>query len=219
MIPAIVSANGLPTFFYPLQTDMKNYATYTGISDTTASNVSIVTTKSYKPTIASGSLYNLSGATTSGYYLQLSNITIPTAGMTVCFWAYLTANINEWFFQFYASNTNRVLLYYYNGSFGDAGALSKVYTLNINTWYHIVYIYGGASGTAALYVNGGPNGNGTTADATSTGNNLIFTTVTNYIGSILYNGSYSNGFSGYMNNFYMFPRILSAVEINAIYNQ
>ena len=84
-------------------------------------------------------------------------------------------------------------------------------------WYHIVYI---ASPTGAkLYINGGPNGNGTTPNATSGSTYTSYTPTNTYIGMALVDNVYANGFSGYMNNYYYFQRVLNSTEINAIYSQ
>ena len=209
---------GLPTLFYPFQFYIKNYATGVGVSDATASNVTISNAKSYKVS-APGSLYNSSGATTANYYVQLSNITLPspTVGFTVCFWANFSVNTNQFLFQFYQSNSYRLMLYYYGGVFSDIIGINYPYAISTNVWYHIVYL-SSSTGTK-LYINGGPNGNGTTPNASSAGTYTSYTTVNNLIGCAFYNGVYSNGFSGYMNNYYYYPRVLSSAEINTIYTE
>jgi hypothetical protein len=117
-----------------------------------------------------------------------------------------------------------MFLMYYSGQFQDYSGLGYTYTITTDVWYHLVYSIAKSGGitTISIYINGGPNGNGTTPNYTTTGGVYTnYTTTFNYIGRTSYSDSnlYANGFSGYMNNYYYFPRSLSSAEINKIYKE
>lgn len=83
-------------------------------------------------------------------------------------------------------------------------------TIAINTWYHVVLTI--TSGwVATLYVNGSQAATGTGTGASPSG------WATNYM--IGGSGSFVRGFKGYIDEFRVFTRVLTATEIQTLYAQ
>ena len=166
--------------------------------------------------------YTTPSADYTNYSMKLTNISIPSAGLTVAFWFQCTTVINQWFFDLYNSNTSRIALYYNNGVFTDYPFnTSFTYTITANLWYHLVYtvVPSGSNSIVNLYINGGMTpgvANYTNTAAIAYPN---FTTTYNYIGYALNNNVYAQRLYGYMNNYYLFPRGLSSVEAVALFSQ
>jgi hypothetical protein len=101
-------------------------------------------------------------------------------------------------------NTTQTALFVYLGS-GN----SSTVTLNINTWYHISIIYN-PSTTSYLYVNGG-----STIISVAAGTN--YGNYTLIIGEIP-TTSYNRPFAGFIDDFRIYNRALSASEIAVLAN-
>ena len=220
IIPSAVSVNGLPTLYYPLSVDMLDYAnnTSSGVNDTTNNGATIDTTNKYKTGI-SGSL---SVSETSNYYLQLPTINVGSSGFTIAMWFMPKSTVNSCLFGFYVSNSSRIVpnttgsiinAYFSTGG----GDLTATYSLSVNTWVHLAWVFSNSSSPALLYVNNSP----ITIRATSTYTGWSSSNY-NFIGHGVYNGGTigsAGGATGNVNNFYFFNRPLSQTEITALYAQ
>ena len=166
--------------------------------------------------------YTTPSADSTNNYMKLTNITIPSAGLTVAFWFQCTTVANQWFFDLYNSNTSRIALYYNNGVFTDYPFnTSFTYTITANLWYHLVYtvVPSGSNSIVNLYINGGMTPGVANYTNTASVTYPNFTTTSNYIGYALNNNVYAQRLYGYMNNYYLFPRGLSSVEAVALFRQ
>ena len=118
--------------------------------------------------------------------------------------------------------TNRYMLLYetnaihlgYNGVGANQGGSSANFTsYTYGTLMHIVIVIP-SNGNALAYVNGSVIATPLTTVPISP--NATFTNVTTNLFN--FNGTGGNA-SGYINNFYIFTRALSAQEVTALYNQ
>jgi hypothetical protein len=219
-IPSGVTGT-IPLFYYPFWFDTRNYASGTGVIDSTlggGTRVSISPTTSYR----SYSVNSLYSSNVSSNMSLLTPIPINTAiGFTVCFWYYITSSAAGMLWTINSlTTTTRAFIYNtgtkirvtvnYVGS-PKAGD-NDIYNLTLNTWTFIALVQP-AGGIPYVSLN-----NGTTTNLTNYGA-LNFTSSYHLIfGDPLVGSSYG-GAVGYMNNFYYFNRALSAAEITAIYNQ
>jgi hypothetical protein len=220
-VPGIVSANGLPTLFYPLTRNILDYSTtLTGITDAAVSSACGISAISCYNTSGAGCLYNSTG--TTGQYMWVPNVTLPTTGgyTFACWFNSTAANTTGMVFTFYIGTTARIYLYMNSGNLqvsSNGSTQLTLFTPKVGTWYHIVWTCG-ATGISYVYVNGGSIGGGTNY-LVKPFTYLSGTTIVAYLLGDFYNGSNSPGILGYMNNFYFFPRLLSPVEITALYTQ
>ncbi len=91
-------------------------------------------------------------------------------------------------------------------------ANSTGYTISINTWYHVVYVYSNTGDTLTTYING--NSIGT---ASCTIGNLLNTTNNLYIGSYN-NGEYSQYFNGQIGIVRLYSSALSSSNVLTNFN-
>ena len=87
--------------------------------------------------------------------------------------------------------------------------------MSINTWYHITCVIPPTGG-------GGPYVLLNNANKTFLGNYTSngFTSNQNWLfGDAIVSASGGGGANGYINNFYLFNRVLSDAEITALFNQ
>jgi hypothetical protein len=220
-VPSIVSANGLPTMFYPLTRNILDFSTtLTGISNSAVYGSCNISTISCYNSTGAGCLYNSTG--TTGQYMWLPNVTLPsTGGYTFALWFNSTAaNTTGMIFTFYIGTTKRIYVSMNNGKAqvsSNGSTLITLFTPIVGKWYHMVWACPSV-GASYVYVNGGTNNFGTNYMVTPF-TYLYGTTIIAYLLGDFYNGSNGTGMLGYVNNFYYFPRLLSPTEITAIYNQ
>ena len=210
-IPSTVSANGLPTLHYPFWNDVLDYATNTGTggSDGTLNSSIYSTTRSYKSGIT-GSLC------TNNSYFRLPDLPAgygSANGFTMCGWFYLpSASSTLW------SNANgngRVKLFSQGTStflaYVTSMGTNTTVTSSVNTWEFVVYKAQPLGGSVMLSIN-----NGTVA---TVGTWTVATTATNSSFNNIGADSPTDASLIYVNNFYLFPRLLTTAEITALYNQ
>ena len=230
-----------PVASYPLNTDstLLLYYTFettngvnllnnkTGIYDASLSNTAIVTTSNKKNGSQSGYFNG------TGYYVTLpSTLTIGTNGFTIACWINITAfpSNNTTILQLGDGNGNGSNGQFQNGNLGFylysnsniqfyafAYSVSGVYTSNFTpgAWYHIAYTYN-SSFQSVMYVNG-------IAVQTITNNGTYpFTSYPIqyfYLGNGTYNGGFGNpSYNGYLDDFRLYNRVLSASEVASLYN-
>jgi hypothetical protein len=212
----IIVAASSPTFFYPFQTNILDYATGWGVSDATLNGTTAITNaKSYK-TGGGGSLYNPSSTSTN---IVLPNTTINvTNGCTVSFWFYLTTTTAGMVWSL-NSGTARTFIYstgsvlracYYTGS-------NDIVPFTVNAWTFLTFVIPSGGATAPYVVLNANFANPYT---------LTNYALTNMTATIQHNifgdaaiGTTGGGALGYVNNFSFYPRQLSNTEILALYNQ
>jgi hypothetical protein len=220
-VPGAVSINGLPTLFYPLTRNILDYsATLSGIADAAVSGACGVSAISCYNRSGVGCLYNSTG--TTGQYMWVPNVTLPTTGgyTFACWFNSTAANTTGMVFTFYIGTTARIYLYMNGGNLQVSSNGSAQFTLFapvVGTWYHIAWTCT-ATGLSYVHVNGGSI-NGGTNYLVKPFTYLSGTTIVAYLLGDFYNGSNAAGMLGYMNNFYFFPRLLSPAEITALYTQ
>jgi len=151
-----------------------------------------------------------------------SSLNIPNK-LTVSMWIYPKAEvvgyaahpIGKWstttdanFVLYYfgtTSGTNRQIAFYANRG-GVWGTIGAGYTLNLNTWYHVVLSYDSAIG-GQLYINGNAVG------GLSVGGVLATST-----SSLLFGESASGTFNGNIDEVRIYNRALSSYEVKDLYN-
>lgn len=184
-----------------------------------------------------GSLYSNS-STTGNYYAcssYVGKITVNN-GFTVSTWLYLnSAALSSSYFVILGDNTSNIGIYVSGLSLGFQASRGINVQFNgigtNNTWVHILITasYSGGTTTITAYVNGvqftslfGAGGSPFGGSGGSQTGGVI-----TYSGSILtgdtsiYIGGYKNtvsSFPGYIDEFLLFNRVLSATEITALYN-
>jgi hypothetical protein len=142
--------------YYPLDTNILDYATGTGVSNATATNASI---SSSTTVLSSGSLL-FNGSGSSGF--TIPNTSFNSSGITLGMWMKMPATNRRfpWLFNLY--NGNNYLTFYLNGSslLLQYDKLQSDYNTsnsynNLTEWNHYcVTIY--PSGIYVLYFNGLP---------------------------------------------------------------
>ena len=206
-------------FYYPFDTDYKNYASGIGVLDTINNGCTIST----KSIVGSGSLYKDSAAS----YLQI-NRSIPanTNGYTFSLWIYFTntnqgniLNIN--YINPAGGYSNNVLAIYKTASSITVGTtdttrpgyaigtkLKGVYNYNstfLNSWHHIVWTLN-KSNITNFYLDG----------------NLVSTINTVRYFSFVANDSRINGKDdtsyGYLDDVRYYDKIMNLDEIKVLYN-
>ena len=202
-------------YYYPFDTNLLNYASGTGITDSSAISVSISNTTTK---LTSGSLY-FNGA--SNESLQIPNTTFDCNGITIAFWLKLnvlpgtspTRFIDFGYgtasqFAIGTAANNILNTYQSNGHGTGTGGLSQRYTFSDTNWHHFCLNFLTTSET--VYVDG----------------TLIYNQNRNYSPittmSPCFLGKYvSAGYAylnAYMNQLIVFNRSLSYSEIDTIYN-
>jgi hypothetical protein len=220
-IPSVVAVNGLPTLFYPLTRNIIDYSTsVVGITDAAVYGSCTVSTISCYNSAGAGCLYNSTG--TTGQYMWLPNVTLPTSGgYTFAFWFNSTAtNSTGMICTFYISSTALIFVYMNNGQLqvsSNGSANVTLFAPVVGRWYHFAWVCPSV-GNSYIYVNGGAPNQGFNYLVTPF-NYLGGTTVILYLLGDFNNGVNGAGMLGYMNNFYYFPRLLSPTEITALYTQ
>ena len=222
-IPTSVTSNGLPTMYYPFWSDLKDYYsnTSTGVVDyalpTTGSNVAqFSTTKQYKTGAnITGSMFQ------NGSWFKLPDLPAgygtTTGGMTMCTWFNITSGGSTWVnenaagrMKIFSQGNAQPLNYNFVNVPGGNGT-----TVNMGQWYFIVItaVWNGAvtqtvkdtANNTYTYTLGG--GNWTSSPGASAGYHALGADNGNETGAGLY-----------VNNFSIWPRVLSAAEITALYN-
>jgi hypothetical protein len=163
---------------------------------------------------------NVSGATAAANYIT-GSYTFPSV-FSVNMWVYASVfrtsatNYNQFFITNSSSFPNNTFYigFLYNSTsstykivsgFNNANEATPSLTVSINTWYHVVAVINNSALT--LYVNGA--------------------SVASAVGTVAQSGfmmgnNGTNGvqaFAGYIDDFRIYNRILSATEITALYNQ
>ena len=214
-------SNGL-ICYYPFDVDTFDYSNGVRANDlivngTDTKIVSISNSSNYPETkLSIGSLY-FNG--TSSSYCQLPNIQFGSGGITVAFWVNCSSKTSgARFFDFGVSSanffgvglndTNNIALYYYSGGTTNSNTTTSG---TDSTWKHICLTVA-SNGSCAIYIN---------ASSTSALTNA--TTITSLTGvfTCYINRNYitaSGNFTGYMNQFVVFNRVLSTTEISVLYN-
>jgi hypothetical protein len=224
-IPTSVTNNGLPTMYFPFWSDLKDYYsnTSTGVVDyslpTTGSNVAqFSTAKQYKTGAnITGSMFQ------NGSWFKLPDLPAgygtTTGGMTMCGWFYMSSTSigTVWCNEnsagrmkiFYQGNAQQLNYNFVNVTGGNGT------TVNANQWYFIVItaIWNGAvtqtvkdtANNTYTYTLAGSNW--TSSPGASAGYNAIGADNGGEVGAAVY-----------ANNFSIWPRVLSAAEITAMYN-
>ena len=205
-------------YYYPFDSNYLNYQPGFVIADTiSVTNVSIAssTTK-----LGNGSIY-FSGANSTNQLVQLPSTTLSTNGVTIAFWAKITLQIGvspQFIFDFasggavntvgmWLTGTGGFLLMLYNPSSGTGNSYGLNYTLAAANW-HQYCVSAPASGVWSFYVDGVQiSGVSITAYPT------LSAMTTPYIGA---NHLGNANISGYMNQFLVFNRVLTANEISTI---
>lgn len=158
--------------------------------------ISITNTAGVAPTNYLSSSYVLPSVFTISLWFQTPNVS--NGSMVFC------ANSN-------VSLANGSISIYFTGgnlfcAYSDVVNNATAFAISANTWYHTVLTYN--SGSTTLYVNGSQSGN--TITGTNSKNGFTFgggrDTLTQY------------PFSGYIDEFRIYSRILTSTEITAIYN-
>jgi hypothetical protein len=191
------------------------------LNDASGNNVALAQTGTvmYVPgSVGSNAIYlaneaNVSGGTVSSNYI-LGSYTFPSV-FSVSQWVLCSkfnSNIVQVFFYTNTSAvTNSIGLYisnstiqasFWNTNNTGTGSIVPV----INTWYHVVFTYN--NGSLTLYVNGVQNGS--TISSTIVQNGFAL----GYISSPT-----TYAFAGYIDDFRIYNRILTAAEITTLYNQ
>ncbi len=174
-------------------------------SITTTNDTATVTTS-----IVSGKFNNcrrFNGLNTNITVTTLSTIA-PNYNYTFSFWVNFSSNANGYIFD---ALTGRLALLINANSFrtNDGTERDTTYNPNENEWLHIAVTFNSTADFSDLYVNGIKVGNTVTygTDRLIGGNRRI--------GSMNNNTVYLNG---YLDDFAVWSRILSATEIQNIYN-
>ena len=206
-------------FYYPLNVDILDYASGTGVSDATwvagasNSNYQIVSNTFF----GSGSLVKTASNATDG--LTLRTIILYQTSYSMSFWYYPgssfgfvwsfnTAAQNGYRIYFYGTQSNGLGLYTNNGG-GDSGS-GTITGIVSGQWNHIVWTatYGGSS---YIYVNNGTAVNGPPIYNQNT--SLIPKLNINY-----QNSTYSSGVDCKLANFRVFVgSILTPTQITTLY--
>lgn len=205
-------------YYYPFNTDSLNYASGTGVSDGSATNVSI--SNSFTK-LTSGSFY-FPGSSTSAF--QIPNTTFNSNGITVMFWAKLAVlnpSAAVRIFDFGSgTGTYNFTCGFSNNAFAITfrGALlttltgktnGSAYTVADTNWHHYCFTINSFPFTL-IYVDGVQ-----VTCLPDTGYPTLTTIAPCYIGKRTDGGTtYLNA---YLNQFIMFNRVLSYTEINSIY--
>ena len=205
-------------YYYPFDTNLLNYASGTGITDSSATNVSISNTTTK---LTSGSLYFPAASNSA---LQIPNTTFTANGITVSVWVKLNVlnpSAQVRIFDFGSGiGTYNFTLGFNNNQFGFGlrgqyatsaiGTNGSFYSVSDTNWHHYC-ITMGTFPQIVVYVDGVqvqnlPNGSYPT-----------LTTLTPcYIGKRT--DTLTTYLNGYLNQFIMFNRTLSYAEIYAIYS-
>jgi hypothetical protein len=157
------------------------------------------------------SLTNTAGVAPTNY---LSSSYVLPSVFTISLW-FQTPNVSNGSMVFCANSNvslaNGSISIYFTGgnlfcAYSDVVNNATAFAISANTWYHTVLTYN--SGSTTLYVNGSQSGN--TITGTNSKNGFTFgggrDTLTQY------------PFSGYIDEFRIYSRILTSTEITAIYN-
>ena len=206
-------------FYYPFNTDFKNYASGIGVLDTINNGCTISTNS----IVGSGSLYKDSASS----YLKI-NRTIPanTNGYTFSLWIYFTNSnqgniLNMNYINPSGGYSNNVLAIYKTASSITVGTtdttrpgyaigtkLKSVYNYNstfLNSWHHIVWTLN-KSNITNFYLDG----------------NLVSTINTVRYFSYVANDSRINSKDdtnyGYLDDFRYYDKIMNLDEVKVLYN-
>ena len=140
---------------YPFDTDVKNYATGTGVDNASIGGTTVAIDKtSYKT--GSGSLKQ-SKAVSTDSYLKIPTIPANTKGYTFAFW--LNFKSDHWGMNIFNFNNGKIKFQTYNGTmyiFFNGRALGVSNFKNteyMNKWHHYVWTID-KSGNITLYLNG-----------------------------------------------------------------
>ena len=204
LYPSYTNTNGLVSFFLFDNTiaDVRNTITLAQTG-----SISYVTGRINQAL----SLTNTSGVAPTNYLT--STYSFPST-FTVSMW-FQSPNTSVATMVFCAANTislvtGSISIYYTGGNlycaYSDIVNNATAYVISGNTWYHVLLTYN--SGSTTLYVNGSQSGNTITGTNSKNGFTLGGgrDTLTQY------------PFTGYIDDFRIYNRVLSGSEITAIYN-
>lgn len=209
-------------------------------------NATNIGTVAYKETEVSGPRYarHLYDFTTNSNnkYLQLTQSLFNSIGnVTISFWVKTATSVSTQtvFSCMQNGNNNGVLIEilpsgYLQVSVGNtavvgetSGTLKFTYqsSLSTNGWHHVVLILGNSSQFNNLYINNVDatvnyisSGNGGSPGTSSITFSNVGTFAYTSIGVFKNSGSQSNGFTGYLEDFYITQRALTSTEVSTIYN-
>jgi len=217
LLIASITNNGFPATLFPFWSNTTNYATNANDGSTFGTACVYTSATGYKAGVGS-----LSQPTVTGGFL--TNPITYTSGAAISFggWFNITSSgifchisMNGGSNRYFLNNTTGINLGWNGVGVGGAqGASSSAFTSYTNgTWIHIIVVIP-SSGNTVAYVNGSLVATPLTSTTISPG--ATFTNVNTVLFGL--NGP-SAGVSGYINNFYIFNRTLSATEVTALYNQ
>jgi hypothetical protein len=222
------SVIGGETLFYPLVSDTKNYATGTGVSDSTIVG-SINSNFLFSPATFSngyGSLTKIAADAANG--LTLKTVTIYQSSYSLSFWFYPSTDYGFlWSFNqtgqanyriyIYGSFPSSMGLYVNNGpGTGDVTVVSPLTGIVMNQFNHFVWTvnYNGGSPISNVIIN---NGTPTVINGIS----YIYNVNTALIPNLFLNyqsSTYSSGISGKIAGFRFFlGTVLSSAQITTLY--
>ena len=114
-------------------------------------------------------------------------------------------------------NSNNLYLYTNNNR--TSNYIYYTTTLNINTWYHVAYVFSG-TGNGTLYINGVSSGiaSGTPVTTLNSYNSLFIGARAGYTTGTVDTSVYQKGFHGLMTGITFNDYALSAAEVLTLYN-
>jgi hypothetical protein len=199
-----INLSGL-IIYYPFDNSLNDFYTLTSLSIT--GSYSYTTGKKNQCL----SLTNTSGVAPTNY---LSSSYVLPSTFTVSLW-FQTPNTSVGSMVFCAASNislvNGSISIYFSGgylgcAYSDIANNGLAYAISANTWYHAAITYN--SGSMLLYVNGSLSGNTVTGTNSKSGFTL--------------GGGRDSGtqypFTGYIDDFRIYNRILTTTELTAIYN-
>jgi hypothetical protein len=199
-----INLSGL-IIYYPFDNSLNDFYTLTSLSIT--GSYSYTTGKKNQCL----SLTNTSGVAPTNY---LSSSYVLPSIFTVSLW-FQTPNTSVGSMVFCAASNvslvNGSISIYFSGgylgcAYSDIANNGLAYAISANTWYHAAITYN--SGSMLLYVNGSLSGNTVTGTNSKSGFTL--------------GGGRDSGtqypFTGYIDDFRIYNRILTTTELTAIYN-
>jgi len=201
-----------PTYYYPFDTDAKDYSSGSGVNNATVTGTLSYSSTNYN--VGSGAMF-----TSTTAYINLPTMTMSSNGFSITLWYYFTASSSARIFEFSNNYNNAFMLW-----IGDPNSNTPRYqdnvtggqayntTMTVNTWYHFAVVLSPTLNTAQIYVNGSPSASIPTTYSTVSS----ITRTTNMLG---YNYQAPAGFAaGYDDVRIYNGTVLTAAQVAAIYN-
>jgi hypothetical protein len=203
-----------------------DYAIYYPLTASSGTSVYNAVSKAYDGTLTNGATIStanyiippasLSLTAASNQYLVLPSFTNTGSQLSMSIWYNQTAlpasGVYPYLINF--GNTGLYIAVYMNAQsniltcYVNSGNVQNVYTGSLNTWTHFAWVINGASWT--VYINGVATtySNASTLSSTPTARQLILGTTPNS----------NQCFNGYLQDFRVYNRLLTAAEVTALYN-